>query len=498
MNNKMGKIISFIKENKLRELYPYISPLEYLGEKADNVDPRDFDDVINNMHDLIHNVYNALPFEEKYDKEKLMLYNACIYYIKKSLIPKETTQYEFLLFPGEIENTEVLDIYYEKAYGKGRHIFKIDVRKDMMSDSQNIIILLCHELAHYVGSEIRSREKRLESFYKICTRIIVLGIKTNLMQLYNGNVSGDFWNIIEKNLPEWIKKYYERVQNDDYNKCVGSWPTEKCTEITEFNKANMRHMFFIRPMITDCVADLLEYKWQKIFEPLIINGMNDKTLTEKEDMVKKSIQKMMEYSNVNNRIFNFSNVLKLVEYPIKESYADMISILELQLSPKEYFGSIISCFPSVEPEEYSIKICARIAIVVVVMSYKKDGCDLGYTWETACLQELHDDGSAEGGLYRHINDYIHNCIKKSYIDTNDINDKNKKLKDLFEEYEILLCDNQVNENIIGYLLTCKENFQKHLHSDSCKANGEIVKELYKGENVKSHIERFEEFIKGIN
>lgn len=88
----MGKIISFIKENKLREMYPYISPLEYLGEKADNVDSRDFDDVINNMHDLIHNVYNALSFEEKYDKEKLMLYNACIYYIKKSLIPKEITQ----------------------------------------------------------------------------------------------------------------------------------------------------------------------------------------------------------------------------------------------------------------------------------------------------------------------------------------------------------------------------------------------------------------------
>ena len=80
--------------------------------------------------------------------------------------------YEFILYPGMNTQIQVNRIFYS-PHDKNR-LLLIEIPEKEIYDPQHIMIVLSHEIGHFVGSRLRKREYRYEILSKALARMIAL------------------------------------------------------------------------------------------------------------------------------------------------------------------------------------------------------------------------------------------------------------------------------------------------------------------------------------
>lgn len=488
--NKLEQIVEYIKKYKVEWQLSYLQPLEILLNHNQEIDSELLDEICKNIQNLIYSEQKDSLFGDNHFSDKLFVYNAFIFFVERSLNNGNERSYDFMLFPGITEDAGALEVFRKKGKNSSKHVFMMDLPENMIDNSSVLLIVLCHELAHYVGRNIRSRKFRLDKIYDICSRLIILGVKTSLMQLVemnDGYIDFDCkaWEDVEKVLSKWIQLYYQREINDEFIKLTSVYSENEEDECKKYNEENMQHMFFIKPTIEESISDMLKYKGLVIFEQVITDCFMNLNYEKREQLLQQCFEKIMTKTHPNNSTYSLSSALGYVEYLLKEAYADLISILELELSPLQYMNCIVSQYPDENFNKCSIKVCARIALVVYSMCYVDSDSKLGYTWNDEELMQLLSHNTKEGKMleyvYRFILSYFSESCYKSIEAT-------RKLSD---EVYLFLFDNVILIYIFEYLLECKVKFNTSSNMDL-----EAVRTFFNKGDCEKYMREYKEKVKG--
>lgn len=487
----LKRIIEYIEGNKVSWQLPYLPSLNILLQNKEKINSELLDNACKNVQNLIYEAQTDNLFKTANVFEELLVYNAFVYYVEYSL-NQGKTEYHFMLFPGLTEDSGASEIYYQEEQCK--HVFMMELQEEMMSNKETTFIVLCHELAHYVGSTIRCRSKRLDKLYNIYSRLTILGLKTTLAQIQS--IDGleetiDFdnkaWNQVEQNLSQWIKLYYKREIHKDFIEATSIYDNDHDNENNKpqtYNIENQEHMFFIPAIMKKSICDILKNKSTTILEPIIIHCFKNIGYDERELLIQKCTEAILIDAHPDNMIFSFASTFAHIEYILKEAYADLISILELELTPFQYLHCLVSQYSLKNPKRYGVKVCARIALVVYTMCHvadKKKSAE--YTWDDEALIAILEMDTEEGRTLNAVYKFIYNTIPESYFENPEA------ISELYEKAYMVLFDKVILKEIFDYLSTCKMKFYSFQPRSLKK-----VRAFFSGENYENYLQEYKELI----
>lgn len=407
------------------------------------------------------------------------LYNAFIYRLKQVLNNGGNKKYEFVLYPGMSERTEVIE--FHKQEDDRCRLFRVEIAETDRYDIKTMLCILGHEVAHVVGTQIRSRDNRYEHMLKMNSHVIVMGIQYCFENLEPDRKTFDdaIWKDYEEKCIRWLEQYLARNDNARYWETKMDLENETrdiieqyIAESSEYKKYtdNMKDAFemAMKDMIRLQGIELFEDIIWILFEEELENkeieyGDKEEFIEHYQMNLKKAIDIMTGEGREITDTFDFAKVLDLELYLLRECYADLISILSLQITLKEYLDIIMKEALNVgyDPEKFDDIIIARIAIVMVTMRCCDDGkSDDRWMWPD---EELLDQCAEKLlMLQKQALDfmwiYIDNSI--SHVNSN-----------LLQDSECIIFDHVILREIILYLLHCKEAFYKNIQKEELEVIG---------------------------
>lgn len=412
----------------------------------------------------------------------ITLYNAYIHLLKKALNQSETSRYEFILCPGKSERTEVHEFY--KKGDNALRLYEVDMAETRMYDIKAMLCVLGHEVAHYVGTDIRSRKIRYEHMLKINSRAIIIAFQNGFRKAGYGDevCSIKLWEAYEEKFANWIKMYIEREENEKYwEQILGKEGfLQKKQDIEKrYIEGITQYKHYTDEMefsFGKAIKDMLRLQGEDIFENIIwelfqrkVNGeqigYGDKNsyLNQCRSELRNVIGMFTCETEDMARFFNITDVLDTELFLLKECYADLVSVLLLHLTLEEYLCTIVDEALNIGYEIARLKdtnVVARIAIVMSVMNYQ-------------------DQNSNDKKYFVWTNDDIVTDIKKAdimmvqkdalefqweYIATDILQAPEYDVYDsasIFYDYKVL-------REIIAYLLHCREEFYKLVDEGKAK------------------------------
>lgn len=284
-------------------------------------------------------------------------------------------RYEFMLYPGMNEQLRVKRVF--SYHGDQKRLMLVEIPEKQMFEPKYIMITLSHEIAHFVGSDLRMRKKR----YKILIRAV-----SRMMATY-AYLSGDLKEFITE---KGLKKLQEdlEVHIEEYVKAEIYVYQQKNPERKDY----VYHADYFKAILLNSVNNFLgdcignqKIVFEKLFKYYIeendVSGKNTsewiECLVEKKDLFLKaearfiySMQRFVvrDLKEGDTQVSTYT-MIDLLFSILKESFADLASILMLNLPYEEYFRSILhnNSYYSVEAL-MNTDAMIRVAIVAEAMN----------------------------------------------------------------------------------------------------------------------------------
>lgn len=420
----------------------------------------------------------------------ITLYSAYIHYFKEVLNTKDDKNYQFLVCPGMNSEIGVVELFL-KISNKNR-LFFIEIPEQQMYNLKQTFIMIGHEMAHFVGTDVRCRSERKELMINLCSRIMILSMRNYLGckdDFVKENMDDLNFDSVESKMREWIGFYTDREQKREYlkkHKYHQSITDSMVEKNLEFKKQYGEHSDVLRDTLVSSVKDVLLEHGQDIFGYIFHREFfemeedkgyeeRDSFLAEKNEMIQECIYRFIYASNSKNHALTIENVIDKVLYLIKECYADMICILTLHLTLKDYLEALAE---SVEESNIPIEqlrdtiIPARIAIVMTVVghSLEKDPepKELLFHWTNEEFNYEADETVPIRELEKAGNIFVQNYILNEVI-----------LENMVGNSIEIIYDQKILREIIRFLLKCRKKYFEILISN--KGN-----EIRKKENQYVH------------
>lgn len=419
----------------------------------------------------------------------LAIYNAYIYQMKKLLNTKSDRQYEFLVCPGMNNKTEVKELYARTM--EDVHLFKIEIPEAQMYMMKPMFITLGHEISHFVGTDLRNRDERFESVLKISGHMVSSAIRGYIH--YVGSFEEkclqdlEMWTRIEQkvyeNLKFYIKRYHESryLMNVDFD--LNVLTPQQIENQKKYYDMYFQHTEVLKRILYRSIDDMLNNGSINIFEDIIWKSFEE--AVEKENIkyenrdtyyeehkseLLRCVEAFRGKRGVKTEHLTILNGIECIMSLMEECYADIVCILSLQLSIKDYLYNFVLTLDSNAYNTEKLNdmlVIARIAIVFSVLSY--DMKDRGikendFRWhDTKFIQSENDERIIN--LYRRAEEFRISCIKRMSL----IYEEEKRT-----DAWIIIGDNWVIKEIIKYLSHCRESYTQLIE---CKRK-EQVNEIY--------------------
>lgn len=251
-------------------------------------------------------------------------------------------KYSFVFSPGMYKGTGVKELFLD--YSEKERLMLVTMPERHIYNLRCLLIILAHEVPHFVGHTVRNREKRHYVWLNIIARIAELEMANFAYKEFHTDVSDIIEHIIRdepylgeilrKHLVEEEKDVQERASFGEY-----SWHSENSKEIIEqtFRQVNSKWM----EKITIDFCSLIK---RELLEKL----------KEKESSDKKRLQDILKVTDACNslskQLRNFyelfqSDILSEIFYAVRyitgETFADVMAILTLNLTPEQYIFSFL-------------------------------------------------------------------------------------------------------------------------------------------------------------
>lgn len=414
----------------------------------------------------------------------ITIYSAYIHYFKQALNTIDSKNYEFLVCPGMNSQIGVIELFLKVS--DRRRLFFIEIPEQQMYNLKQTFIMIGHEVAHFVGTDVRCRHERKTHLVRLCSRIIALSMKNYLAN------EDDFvceraddldFEKMESKLCEWLTFFIKREQDPGYlqeHKYSQSVSESMLEKNLAYKRQYGEHSDVLRETLMSSVAELLFEHGQDIFGYIFHREFYEEKhgYEERDAFWAKKVDKLQHYiydfiDNLNseNQALTIGSAIDKVIYLVKECYADMICILTLRLTLKDYLEALTeiadeSHKPIEELED--TELSARIAIVMTVVSHSlgndPDPEELLFRWTQQEFSYEANEESSVRKLERAGNAFAHNYIARG-----------EKIypSDVIGKSVGLIYDQKILYEIIAYLLKCRKKYFKFLNHRKKK---EIIKE----------------------
>lgn len=386
-------------------------------------------------------------------------YNAYIFRVC-DLLNKQSgeTEYNFFAMPGISDKVNVSELY--KRVGKKRRLIKVEIPEQQYYDMKGTMIILTHEAAHYVGREIRKREYRYQNYIQNISHICIMYIVCvyNKYNRENGNKLRKIdldTKSLAKRMEVMLTGAMEREIRDNYVKenkldvdyYISKEINSNIEKITKGKKDYQFYISFIKEHSGNAMLGVCSYCLKDVFAPVIYDMSKDETKGFLELIHQITERFLYKYQEKSTRL-SMETATERLTMMYEECFADLMSVLLLQLTPGEYIESFVNnaLEQGISKEDIvSYDHVFRALFVMLCMIDQEDVSswtleEIGKLEEEECCREMIKELFLLCKLY-------YNTEQNPY--DNDFYDKN--CTNIFKDKIII-------KNISNYLIECKKEY----------------------------------------
>lgn len=495
-------INAFYQEDFINSFYDFMKGLNLYAQNSDRSD-RQFVQSL----DLKIRIYDA-PVKLN------AFYNSFVFFTVKFLndldnllahkkqvcmdMRSEQHEYEFLGCPGVTDNMRVQEMF--KSLSDIKRVFLIEMPERQVYNPKMMLIMLAHEVGHFVGKNVRGREARLNYAIDILARMTVRYMQIELKKCYLSetfldNIE-DYWNKVEKVIAEKLRSF-----NKDYEKYLTSRKFRSGSlkdkqHLEEIIKKRRYHSEILKQLLMEAINYILLEEenglWNYIIQKAFIYwvDLGDMQAEQKKfDFRKKILQivrDFLAYEVWGGYNMSAFCVIDLLTYLFKECIADMVAILTLGISLKDYLEATLQ---SAEAQGCSQKdgimiIDIRRCMIVFCMIRE-------HVWGDTETKEVSESSDEK---VRSLWVRTYNLLLDHFYDTGETYDN--KETDIFNAVNLIL-DHDVIYKLMEYLLESKKKFDSYKAEENlCEQRGLLEEKfkLFENGNIVAIVEKMQEYI----
>lgn len=259
-------------------------------------------------------------------------------YYNDFVTEENKNEYSFILSPGMYREASVKQLY--DTYEQNKRLMLITVPEKYLYTPKCLLIILSHEVSHYVGKIVRNREKRHQVWVGCIARILEL--EFNFLRF---QVSGkEYEEYIEAGIKEKLlyETFNELLLKEELlvreKKGLGKYTFHSNNSFRIIVEAffNMSEKYMKKIIMDDCCY---------ISKYLIDEKVDKKLRAEEKYRLVEEIRSIsygiVDQMNNMQRLFlnKLKDILGIIKHITTEGHADLNAILTLDLTPEEYIFS---------------------------------------------------------------------------------------------------------------------------------------------------------------
>lgn len=330
---------------------------------------RDFNVVVHYAPAKLRSFYTIWVFELSDFYKKLGMKNC------------NNIEYSFIFSPGMFGEVHVEEFLLDDMKQKisedlqAYRLMLITVPERKLYSPRWLLIILAHEISHFVGRKIRQREKRHDIWREISARVIELEIKKFVYDLAGKNIKDKIESYLEKDI-FWLNNLIELLcfrEKANYPDGVKNYHSYASKEILEQAYREIG-LFYEEDLSTDYAETLRSYLNSH-------NGFSTFIKTETDYKVEVGdyyvmVKNCLPLFFQKYQVDMLDVVIELIKYISAEAFADMMAILTLELMPEEYIKSFVYDTSSSKQKEdvtvLQVRICVVIEAIKNIVSIKEN------------------------------------------------------------------------------------------------------------------------------
>lgn len=261
----------------------------------------------------------------------MAFYNAYIYRIKQILRDAECEEeYTFLIYPSFSPSIFVEQISLDDNLPVDR-LLTVRISEKSLYDIESVMYQMVHELAHYVGNDLRCRLERKQKIMDTLVKYIVAECEMDY-ETYQALMA-----FVRKNMQSYDKNEHKRMP--DYLRNM-NLEGQKLVQMLEYEQ--VRQDLF-KEYYQEKI-DKGETLYDELLEKLGIEDVSQNayiTSLLPQYCSIKSDELYENWTNINSEeaIVEYINYIELLKSAYSESYADLQMILVLAMDVKDYLST---------------------------------------------------------------------------------------------------------------------------------------------------------------
>lgn len=376
---------------------------------------------------------------------------------------KTLNKYSFLVVPGINADEQTHVIFHHQQ--PGDRILVIELSEMRMFHLGHCCKIITHEVSHYIGGKMRSREKRYKTLLNIlpivCIYYVYIIGNNDIEKIkdFFVNNDGKIDFIFIHNLENEIQNFLIFYMNQSDN--LSNWYSE-----LNFDKNDDSLRYYLTFLELGFQEGLTSIIFTNDMIDIYTTIFNHRTQTYPHD----SWTQVSKFINIKSRIFyytestniNMNFLLEKILRVISESYADLSMILTLNLTIEDYFELLADFLNlninknDVNPNYVSIGLY-RVLYVFLALENEKENWNISQVANIyhSCNEQVKNLIILLMNIYKN----IPKSKPFSFIDTINLEIettpfllKQKLLKSIFEDAKII-------DLFVDYLKSCYHEFQ---------------------------------------
>lgn len=422
-------------------------------------------------------------------------YNAYLYNLKSYLGGMDSAfekhEYEFIACPGMTDNMQVQELF--SSLSETKKTYLVSIPEKQMYDMSTMMVMLGHEVGHFVGREIRSRENRSKIMIKILAHITARYLRQRLNHapenLSKCSLSERYWDLLEERLEYKMELFLEKYNDSQYlrEKFIGI-DDEGIQEWINNLKKYEYYSRVLNYLLPDCVMEVLQerdtnlflFPLEEMYDQVLGGAGEDAASAAKDKLSQYIVESIRDWASTspwNSRMQNLSAVTELIVEYVKECAADLIIIMTLKLHMSDYLKTLVQCAKDQDQKEgLADKTLLRAMLVTRCMCEKPDHRNAWY-WKDEEIKKIED--SKENDLMK-IKDKILWCMEELFeTSTKVLYPYDEQVGETAFDF---MWDSDVLTWIAEYLRGCQNAFNKNNKQE--KKQQSLIWIYHQAENMK--------------
>lgn len=413
----------------------------------------------------------AIDFNSKiYEVPVKMMafYSAHINFVKRILSGPEKDnkyEYEFLVAPGISDVVHVDELYSRGSDTK--RLMKVEIPEYCLYSLHDMMIILTHETAHYVGRKYRLRDVRYWCILKSFSHVFVSYVRSWCLEKAGLNLQGkdeNDWKTAEERMGVMLHRALERKKDEKYVSKVENRPSKSgrdpiYDQMIKINENYGEHMSQLRMNIPMAMIDIVQYGLKNIFGPVLYRQKYPEDLF---FCIKQAAERYIVIHESGSTLISSQTTMEMLSMIYEEGFADLMAILILQMKAEEYVEGLLE---EITRQGGDIGLCSRSDIlyrigIVLQCCIRDEKCAKAFGTEVSKYIESEKQGNLTDAE-KLIVKALKTLAKKS--------EREPKPEKYHENLKNVLRDKEIVDKVENYLLDCCDAF----HKDNQDASEEL-------------------------